>query len=117
MALRGRGGARKTPRNAVLLQGTQAARPHADRRDGDLVQPMPRRRGHPLTTLLSVIIATVVLNTPVTKEMVVGGILTMMVLAQRAGLPPRLAALMGGVACFGLRMAGAVGHWGLPRYQ
>ena len=41
----------------------------------------------------------------------------MMVLAQRAGLPPRMAALMGGVACFGLRMAGAVGHWGLPRYQ
>jgi tripartite-type tricarboxylate transporter receptor subunit TctC len=33
MALRGRGGARKTPRNAVLLQGVQAAPPHADRRD------------------------------------------------------------------------------------
>ena len=35
---------------------TVISRPHQDRHNGDLVQSMPRRRGHPVTTLLSVII-------------------------------------------------------------
>lgn len=34
----------------------------------------------------------------------------------RAGASPRVATLAGGVVCFALRMAGALGHWQLPRF-
>ena len=34
---------------------TVISRPHQDRHDGDLVQPMPPRRGHALQTIVSVI--------------------------------------------------------------
>jgi uncharacterized membrane protein YeiH len=36
--------------------------------------------------------------------------------ALRAGASPRVAALAGGIVCFALRMAGALGHWQLPRF-
>jgi uncharacterized membrane protein YeiH len=36
--------------------------------------------------------------------------------ALRAGASPRVAALAGGAVCFALRMAGALGHWQLPRF-
>jgi uncharacterized membrane protein YeiH len=38
-----------------------------------------------------------------------------MIAARRIGLPPGPAALMGIAVCFGLRMAGAILHWGLPK--
>jgi uncharacterized membrane protein YeiH len=38
------------------------------------------------------------------------------VAALRAGASPRVAALAGGIVCFALRMAGALGHWQLPRF-
>ena len=39
-----------------------------------------------------------------------------MVAARRAGLPPGPAAALGIAVCFGLRMAGALLHWSLPRH-
>jgi len=38
-----------------------------------------------------------------------------LIIAQRAGLPPRVASIIGGASCFALRMAGVLGHWQLPR--
>ena len=39
-----------------------------------------------------------------------------LVAAQRAGAGSRIAAALGGVTCFGLRMAGVIGHWQLPHF-
>ena len=39
---------------------------------------------------------------------------TVMVLCRRAGLPPVVSAVIGGVACFALRVVGALRHWNLP---
>ena len=37
-----------------------------------------------------------------------------MILGRRMGLPPTLAAILGGVLCFGLRMISVWRHWDLP---
>ena len=38
-----------------------------------------------------------------------------MILGRRVGLPPTLAAILGGVVCFGLRLVSVWQHWNLPR--
>jgi uncharacterized membrane protein YeiH len=37
-----------------------------------------------------------------------------LVIARRAGVPRALAAIIGGLACFGLRMLAIAHHWQLP---
>jgi uncharacterized membrane protein YeiH len=39
----------------------------------------------------------------------------LMVIARRIGLPPTLAAVLGGLACIGLRLLAIEEHWNLPR--
>jgi uncharacterized membrane protein YeiH len=38
-----------------------------------------------------------------------------MIVSRRLGLPPTLAAVLGGVVCFGLRVVSVWQHWSLPR--
>jgi uncharacterized membrane protein YeiH len=38
-----------------------------------------------------------------------------MILSRKLGLPPTLAAILGGVVCFGLRLVSVWQHWNLPR--
>ena len=38
-----------------------------------------------------------------------------MVIARKLGVPPAIAAILGGVICFGLRMVSVWLHWNLPR--
>jgi uncharacterized membrane protein YeiH len=38
-----------------------------------------------------------------------------MIVSRRLGLPPTLAAVLGGVVCFGLRLVSVWQHWNLPR--
>jgi uncharacterized membrane protein YeiH len=38
-----------------------------------------------------------------------------MVIARRLGVPPAIAAILGGVVCFSLRMVSVWRHWNLPR--
>ncbi len=37
-----------------------------------------------------------------------------MILGRRMGLPPTLAAFLGGILCFGLRLVSVWQHWNLP---
>jgi uncharacterized membrane protein YeiH len=38
-----------------------------------------------------------------------------MIVSRKLGLPPTLAAVLGGVVCFGLRLVSVSQHWNLPR--
>jgi uncharacterized membrane protein YeiH len=38
-----------------------------------------------------------------------------MIVGRRLGLPPALAAILGGVVCFGLRLVSVWQHWNLPK--
>ncbi len=38
-----------------------------------------------------------------------------MIVGRKLGLPPTLAAMLGGVVCFGLRLVSVWQHWNLPR--
>jgi uncharacterized membrane protein YeiH len=67
-------------------------------------------------TIRDVLLAQVptVLRADVYATAAMAGSATMAV-ARRLGLPPALAAILGGVVCFGLRLVSVWQHWNLPR--